>query len=293
MVGASGRYGHATVYAPVDVQDEELTITEPPRLASATYRSEIFGVANTDIDASCVQDWVWQCELVQGCPVPFPPDTSGNINCNPLFKNQAQGDLRLTPNSACIDKALNDLIDEDAGDLDNDDDEAEDTPLDFDLATRVVDGDFVGSAIVDMGAFELVPTCPADLTGDGIVDGADLGQLLLVFGQTCANMSCTACAADLTGDGLVDGADLGQLLLEFGQPCGGESLMGGGGGESMMGGESFGGDGADSLGGESSLDAALASLGFESAEQFAAWGQEAAPELLEFYGQLLSALLGE
>ncbi|HMN97079.1 MAG TPA: hypothetical protein PKC43_11450 [Phycisphaerales bacterium] len=45
---------------------------------------------------------------------------------------------------------------------------------------------------------------PADLNGDGVVDGADLGILLGAWG--------TAGPGDLNGDGIVDGADLGILL---------------------------------------------------------------------------------
>jgi len=48
---------------------------------------------------------------------------------------------------------------------------------------------------------------PADLNGDGGVDGADLGALLGAWGP-CEG----ACEADLNGDGAVDGADLGTLL---------------------------------------------------------------------------------
>ena len=51
---------------------------------------------------------------------------------------------------------------------------------------------------------------PADLNGDGVVDGADLGELLGAWGP------CNACAADLNGDGVVDGADLGQMLAAWG-----------------------------------------------------------------------------
>ncbi|MFG0274104.1 MAG: choice-of-anchor tandem repeat NxxGxxAF-containing protein [Phycisphaerales bacterium] len=51
---------------------------------------------------------------------------------------------------------------------------------------------------------------PADLTGDGVVDGADLGLLLGAWGP------CAGCPADLTGDGVVDGADLGLLLGAWG-----------------------------------------------------------------------------
>jgi hypothetical protein len=51
------------------------------------------------------------------------------------------------------------------------------------------------------------PTDPADLNGDGTVDGADLGLLLAGWN--------TAGPGDINGDGLVDGADLGLLLIGF------------------------------------------------------------------------------
>jgi hypothetical protein len=54
------------------------------------------------------------------------------------------------------------------------------------------------------------PTCPADLTGDGVVDGADLGLVLTAWGNSPLG--------DLTGDGITDGADLGVMLTAFG-PC--------------------------------------------------------------------------
>ncbi len=53
--------------------------------------------------------------------------------------------------------------------------------------------------------------CPEDLDGDGDVDGADIGILLLAWNTADA-------AADLDGDGDVDGADIGILLLAWG-PC--------------------------------------------------------------------------
>jgi len=61
------------------------------------------------------------------------------------------------------------------------------------------------------------PVCAqhcSDLNGDGIIDGADLGQLLLAWGSNDE-------AADLDGNGIVDGADLGILLLDWGAalPC--------------------------------------------------------------------------
>ena len=58
---------------------------------------------------------------------------------------------------------------------------------------------------------ELLPS--PDLNGDGLVDGADLGLLLLAWGP-CPSPPA-ACGADLNTDGQVDGADLGLLLLAW------------------------------------------------------------------------------
>jgi len=55
------------------------------------------------------------------------------------------------------------------------------------------------------------PICASDLNNDSIVDGADLGAMLLEWGHTNS-------PADLTGDNIVNGADLGILLLAWG-PC--------------------------------------------------------------------------
>jgi hypothetical protein len=56
-----------------------------------------------------------------------------------------------------------------------------------------------------------------DINQDDIVDGADLGSLLLQWGDCEGNCSgCTGlCNADINGDGVVDGADLGILLLNW------------------------------------------------------------------------------
>lgn len=47
--------------------------------------------------------------------------------------------------------------------------------------------------------------CPGDLSGDGVIDGADLGILLGAWGSVGS-------PADLNNDGVVDGADLSSLL---------------------------------------------------------------------------------
>ncbi|MHC4837971.1 MAG: right-handed parallel beta-helix repeat-containing protein [Planctomycetota bacterium] len=60
-----------------------------------------------------------------------------------------------------------------------------------------------GDGVIDACA------CPADFDGNGIVNGADLGVLLLGWGADGP--------ADLDGNGVVDGADLGLALLAWGE----------------------------------------------------------------------------
>jgi hypothetical protein len=52
---------------------------------------------------------------------------------------------------------------------------------------------------------------PADLNGDGVVNGADLGTLLSNWGPCAAG----ACAGDLDCSGTVDGSDLGAMLAAW------------------------------------------------------------------------------
>lgn len=58
------------------------------------------------------------------------------------------------------------------------------------------------------GTLGMPAPTPGDLDGDGVVNGADLGQLLAAWKSSDA-------VADLNGDGVVDGADLGLLLGEW------------------------------------------------------------------------------
>ena len=52
--------------------------------------------------------------------------------------------------------------------------------------------------------------CPADLDGDGVVSGSDIGLLLGDWG------ACGGCPSDLDGDGIVGGGDIGLLLGAWG-----------------------------------------------------------------------------
>ena len=66
--------------------------------------------------------------------------------------------------------------------------------------------------------------CPADSNGDGVVDLADLNEVLAHFGEGTAPPigpnPVIPEAGDLNGDNRVDLADLNIVLGAFGQPCG-------------------------------------------------------------------------
>lgn len=82
---------------------------------------------------------------------------------------------------------------------------------------QVAAGDMSGGDFQVMGG-SLTPDTPmcerADLNCNGTVDGADLGLLLLNWGQ--CDGSATRCVGDITLDGIVDGADLAMLLTYWG-----------------------------------------------------------------------------
>ena len=63
----------------------------------------------------------------------------------------------------------------------------------------------IGTALLD------VRPCPADLDGDGRVQGYDIAYLLGRWGP-CAE----GCLADLDRNGVVDGSDLNELLQAWG-----------------------------------------------------------------------------
>ena len=62
---------------------------------------------------------------------------------------------------------------------------------------------------IDVGE-EPPPACPADLNGDGQVNGQDLGILLRNFGKKGGGIG------DVNGDGLINGGDLGPMLGSWG-----------------------------------------------------------------------------
>ncbi|MHC5025331.1 MAG: hypothetical protein ACYTGR_01045 [Planctomycetota bacterium] len=88
---------------------------------------------------------------------------------------------------------------------------------------------YVGPLIA-MGACMLAPSaahaqCPADITDDGMVDTADVVDLILAWGP-CSGL----CLADLDGNGAVDTVDLIQMISAWGlcpvdTPCLPETIL--------------------------------------------------------------------
>lgn len=75
---------------------------------------------------------------------------------------------------------------------------------------NIHNAEFPAGAIREQLVAPKAPKCIGDLNHDMIVDGADLGDLLSMWGTADKH-------ADLTGDGVVDGADLGELLANWGE----------------------------------------------------------------------------
>jgi hypothetical protein len=165
------------------------------------------------------------------------PPGIGNISTDPLFVDfdgpdntpgTIDDNLRLLPGSPCIDAGDNTAVPADEFDLDGDGDTAE--PIPFDLAglprflddPKTIDTGNGTPPIVDMGAYEFTGSVnPLDLTGDGVVDAADLAQLLAQWGPCAPSPPAPLpggerCPADYTADGIVNAADLGELLANWG-----------------------------------------------------------------------------
>ena len=114
-----------------------------------------------------------------------------NIALDPQFVAAEAGDFHLSKGSPCIDSG----------------DELASTfgVTDLDGNPRVVGGG------IDMGCYEEQgpdPKCPGDLNGDGEVNAADLGLLLVDWAVDGPG--------DLNDDGIINAADLGLLLAEWG-----------------------------------------------------------------------------
>ncbi|MEE9129753.1 MAG: right-handed parallel beta-helix repeat-containing protein [Phycisphaerales bacterium] len=149
----------------------------------------------------------------------------GNIDADPLFVDPENGNLRLSPDSPCIDAGNNWGVPIDENDYDEDGILCELFPVDLD-GNRRFNADEVDfdpgcgvPVVVDMGAYEYQfdpadQVTFADLNSDDTVGAADLLGLLVSWGA-CAK-GC--CLADLDLDGSVGASDLLALLVNWG-PC--------------------------------------------------------------------------
>jgi parallel beta-helix repeat protein len=93
---------------------------------------------------------IWDNAL-SNCPLPsyscWPEGTSGtgNMNVYPEFVDPSAGNYRLLPYSPCIDRGTNSLP-------------IQLHPIDVDGNQRITDGDRNGSTLIDMGAYEAIPS---------------------------------------------------------------------------------------------------------------------------------------
>jgi hypothetical protein len=133
--------------------------------------AQIYGGAPV-VNYSCIQD-----NNPDDNSIPFGGAANHNIDDNPLFQYAAGGNLRLSGNSPCIEAGSNAAVPADALDLDADGNITEQTPFDLDNKSRFTDGDCNGSAVVDMGAYELVWIYLGDLNGDCHVDFLDFDAM--------------------------------------------------------------------------------------------------------------------
>jgi hypothetical protein len=132
---------------------------------------------------------------------------TGNLNEDPVFRDSAAGDYALRGYGPAVDSGDN--AQAPTGGMASD---LAGNARYYDIA-EVADTGAGAAPVIDRGCYEANsydPPCICDLTGDGLVDGADLGVLLGDWGGFASG--------DLDGSGSTDGADLGFMLGNWG-PC--------------------------------------------------------------------------
>ncbi len=130
----------------------------------------------------------------------------GNINADPKFQDSDGDDdiigteddnLRLSPDSPCIDEGVNTVVTE---------------PDDLDGRDRIVDGDCNDTEIVDMGAYEFTSAYYGDFDGECDVDFVDYAILANYW---LTDEFLLDIAPTPAGDGIVDEQDLAILCSNW------------------------------------------------------------------------------
>ena len=160
---------------------------------------------------------VTYCDIEDVTPndgiVPFGA-VNGNIDTDPMFRDELNGDLRLMKASLAIDRGETPPVPNDALNADGDASGAEKVP-DVRLLRRVADlpsapnlgvGDDCG--IIDIGAHEYVIT--GDLNGDGVVNGLDIQPF--TFCYIAGNITGFCEEADVYNDGVSNFDDVTCLI---------------------------------------------------------------------------------
>jgi parallel beta-helix repeat protein len=135
------------------------------------------------------------------------PGGAGNISTNPLFACERNGDWHPVATSPCIEAGTNDSL----------------LALDFDGRPRLLDGNLDGTALVDLGAFELDPaaapqpclyiTCPPSMSVTGLV-----GQTTVVanFPQAVGHPAAQIAASPPSGSAFPGGTNLVTCAASYG-----------------------------------------------------------------------------
>ena len=164
-----------------------------------------FGTGAIFLDRCDVDAWIGQ---VSGANiVSTDPDFVDRFGLDGVSGNE-DDDLRVASGSVCIDRGNNASLPPDAT-LD-----AGGQPRFRDDPATIDTGAGQGPR-VDLGAFEFVPPCPADVAPDGAINTLDLGVVLSAFGTSVPKGT----GGDINADGEVNSLDLGALLSVFGAAC--------------------------------------------------------------------------
>jgi hypothetical protein len=166
----------------------------------------------------------------------------GNINSDPMFidpdgPNNTFGDVdddyKLSSSSDAIDAGSSSAVPADIGNVDDDNNLTEKTPLDYGLFPRFVNGAgapgeiFACDSDVDMGAFEYQFGCDTcillgDINYDSFVNGKDIQPFVTCLLDGSGGDDCGCQCGDYVGNNGVDIQDVPafvQCLLSGGDDC--------------------------------------------------------------------------